>query len=193
MRMIVRLIQRLVERKVRVSVDYLGRLGEASFPGFLKLLLSLPLASHCAKSDPILLHAVRIVAAQHEDCASCLQMVVNVALDEGMEPQTIRAVLRRDYPYLPKLLSLVVKFADGVLARDGSEEAARHEIETRFGTTVLAELALAIAGARVFPTAKRGLGFAVSCSLVNLGIDSDKSLLRGERLAGDGDSSSGRD
>lgn len=191
MRMILRLIQRLVERKVRVSVDYLGRLGEISFPGLLKLLLSLPLASHRAKCDSILLHGVRIVATQHEDCASCLQMAVNVALDGGMEPQTVRAVLSRDYPNLPKSLSLVVKFADGVLARDGSEEAARHEIETRFGTTVLAELALAIAGARVFPTVKRGLGFAVSCSSENSEFGFCTSSMRAERVVG-GENSSAR-
>ncbi|MCP9470744.1 MAG: carboxymuconolactone decarboxylase family protein [Nitrospira sp.] len=122
------MIQRLVERKVRVSVDYLGRLGEVSFPGFLKLLLSLPLASHRAKSDPTLLHAARIVATQQEDCASCLQMVTNVALDEGMEPQTIRAVLNRDDRYMSDAVALVVKFTEGVLARNGSEEELRQSV-----------------------------------------------------------------
>ena len=182
MRMILRLIQRLVERKVRVSVDYLGRLGEISFPGFLKLVLSLPLASHRAKSDPILLHAVRIVATQHEDCASCLQMAVNVARDEGMGSQTVQTVLSRDYPHMSDSVALVVKFADGVLARDGSEEAVRHEIETRFGTTVLAELALAIAGARVFPTVKRGLGFAAACSSANSELGFRTSSMQAERV-----------
>lgn len=51
-----------------------------------------------------------------------------------------------------------------MLAGDGSDEAVRHEIETRFGATVLAELVLAIASARVSPTVKRGLGLALSCS-----------------------------
>ncbi len=179
MKMVIRLVQWMVERKVRTPVGYLSDLGEASFSGFLKLLLILPLVSHRAKSDPVLQHAARIVATQHEDCASCLQMVVNVAADEGMEPQTIRAVLSRDYQHLPDSISLIVRFTEGVLARNGSEREARHVIEARYGATVLAELALAIAGARVFPTIKQGLGLAGSCSTTDTGIDSQAPLIAG--------------
>lgn len=183
MRIIVGYIQRVVERKVRVSAGYLSDLGHASFSGLLKLLLILPLARHRAASDPTLLHTARIVATQHEDCAACLQMAVNVALDEGIELQTVRAILSRDDQHMSDSVSLVVKFAQGVLAGDGSDEAVRHKIETRFGATVLAELVLAIASARVFPTVKRGLGLALSCSSTNSGFDVTTSSLRAERPA----------
>lgn len=79
-----------------------------------------------------------------------------------------------------------------MLTGNGSEQAARYEIETRFGTTVFEELELTIAGVRVFPTVKRGLGIAVSCLLPNLGIDTVKSLFLAERFAGDEDFSTGK-
>lgn len=171
MRALVRLIQRQAERRLRVPADYIGRMGESSFTGFLKFLVFLPLAGHRRRADPLLVHAVRIVATQHEDCGPCVQIAVNAALDDGVEPGDLKAVLDRERDRMPDALSLVVRFAEGVLARDGSEEAAREEIEARLGATVLTELSLAIATARVFPTIKRGLGFARSCSRVELSLE----------------------
>ena len=101
MKAFVRLVQREAERKLRVPADYLGRMGESSFSGFLKFLMFLPLAAHRRRSDPALAHAVRIVATQHEDCGPCVQIAVNAALDDGMEPQAIRAVLNRKHEQMP--------------------------------------------------------------------------------------------
>jgi alkylhydroperoxidase family enzyme len=171
MKALVSLVQRQAERKLRAPADYIGRMGEGSFSGFMKFLMFLPLAEHCRTSDPALVHAVRIVATQHEDCGPCVQVAVNAARDDGMDPQAIRAILHRHHEQLSDELSLVITFADGVLARDGSEEEARRAIETQLGLTVLTELSLAIASARVFPTVKRGLGFARSCSVVEVAYD----------------------
>jgi len=170
-RAFVRLVQREAERKLRVPADYLGVLGESSLSGFLKFLMILPLAAHRRRADPALVHAARIVATQHEDCGPCVQIAVNAALDEGVGPDEVRAVLDRNRGQMSAAVSLAVRFAEGVLARDGSEEAARDEIERELGATVLAELSLAIASARVFPTVKRGLGFARSCSLVPVTVE----------------------
>jgi len=111
------------------------------------------------------------LATQHEDCGPCVQIAVNAALDDGMDPQAIRAVLDRNHEQMPARVSLVVRFAEGVLARNGSEDGVRNEIETQLGATVLTELSLAIACARVFPTLKRGLGFARSCALVKVVVE----------------------
>jgi alkylhydroperoxidase family enzyme len=171
MKSLVRLVQREAERKLGVPADYLGFMGESSFSGFLKFLLLLPLAGHRRRADPALAHAVRLVATQHEDCGPCVQIAVNAALAERMDPEAIRAVLERRLERLPEKVALAVRFAEGVLLRDGSEEAARDEIARQLGASVLTELSLAIASARVFPTVKRGLGFARSCSLVEVSVE----------------------
>ena len=167
----VRLVQRGAERKLRVPADYIGRMGETSFSGFLKFLIFLPVAGHRRKAERSVAHAVRLVATQHEDCGPCVQVAVNAALDDGVEPGVVRAVLRRSHGELPSSVSLAVRFAEGVLANDGSDEQPRNEIEARLGGAVLTELSLAIATARVFPTIKRGMGFARSCSLVDIEVE----------------------
>ncbi len=171
MKAFVRFVQRRAEKRLRVPADYMGRLGESSFLGLIKFLMFLPLAGHRRKSDPRMIHAVRLVATGHEDCGTCVQIVVNAAHDAGVEGQIIRDVLKRNHEMLPSDVSMAVRFSDSVLANDGSDEAMRCEIESKFGATVLAELALAIASARVFPTLKRGLGLAKSCAVVKIEID----------------------
>jgi hypothetical protein len=156
-------IERLVERRRRAPADHLRRLGEASFPGFVKLLLFLPLASHGGGTRAEVVHAARLVGAQHEDCSSCLRMAVNLAMDDGMDGELVEAILRRDGMRMDRDVHLVVRFADGVLARDGSEAGARADIEERLGARALADVSLALGSARVFPTVKRGLGLAAAC------------------------------
>lgn len=56
MRAFVTLIQRQAEKSLRVPAEYLGRMGEGSFSGFLKFLLFLPLAAHRRRSTPALVH-----------------------------------------------------------------------------------------------------------------------------------------
>jgi alkylhydroperoxidase family enzyme len=168
----VRFVQRQAERQLRVPADYLRQLGDTSSSGFLKFLMILPAAAHRHRSAPALVHAVRIAATQSEDCGPCVQIAVNAAIDEGVEPDTIRAILHRNYDQMPKEVALVLTFAEGVLAKDGSEEKARDEIARELGQAVVTELSLAIATARVFPSLKRGLGFARSCASVKVEVES---------------------
>ena len=137
----------------------------------MKFLLFLPLSGHRRRADPTLLHAAKIVATQYEDCGPCVQIAVNAALDDRVEAQVIRAILHRDTAEMPGSLPLVVRFAEAVLSRDGSEVAAGEQIEKQLGSSVLTELSLAVATARVFPTLKRGLGFAATCSLMDLDLE----------------------
>lgn len=166
MRFLVEWIRRAAEARLRVPTSYITELGEASFSGFIKFVLFLPLAGHRGRADETLLHVARLAAFRHEDCGSCLQGAINVALDEGVAPASLAAVLDGDYSTMPPPVSLIVRFTEGVLAMDGSECEPRQEILARYGATTLAELSLAIASARVFPTIKRGLGHSVSCAAV---------------------------
>lgn len=163
MRFLVEWFRRAAEARLRVPTGYITELGEASFSGFIKFLLFLPLAGHRGRTDGTLVHVARLVAFRHEGCGSCLQGAINVALDEGVAPASLTAVLDGDYSTMPPPVSLIVRFTERVLAMDGSEYEPRQEILARYGATTLAELSLAIASARVFPTIKRGLGHSVSC------------------------------
>lgn len=166
MRFLVEWIRCAAEARLRVPTGYMTELGEATFSGFIKFVLFLPLARHQGRTERFLLHVARLVTFRHEDCGSCLQGAINVALDEGVSPSSVAAVLDGDHSAMPLAISLIVRFTEGVLAMDGSECEFRQEILDRYGTTTLAELSLAIASAHVFPTIKRGLGHSVSCAAV---------------------------
>lgn len=169
MRFLVEGIRRATESRLRVPTGYITELGEASLSGFIKFLLFLPLAGHRGRTDGTLLHVARLVTFRHEDCGSCLHGAINVALDEGVAPSSIAAVLDGDHSTMPPAVSLIVRFTEGVLAMDGSECESRQDILDRFGATTLADLSLAIASARVFPAIKRVLGHSVSCAALKPG------------------------
>jgi len=170
MRLLARAAQKGAEKKFGVPADYIGQMGETSTSGFLKFLLFLPLAAHRRKLPLDLSHAARITASRHEDCGTCVQIAVNVAGKEGMSPAFLEAVLGDRPGELSEDVTLVIEFTRAVLRADGSEEALRERLESRLGPTQITELCLAIATARVFPTIKRGLGFAKSCSLVGVRV-----------------------
>jgi alkylhydroperoxidase family enzyme len=170
MRLLARAAQKGAEKKFGVPADYIRQLGETSTTGFLKFLFFLPLAAHRRKLPLELAHAARITASRHEDCGTCVQIAVNVAAHEGMSASFLEAVLEERTQDLPQDVVLVMDFTKAVLRADGSEEALREGLESRLGPTEVTELCLAIATARVFPTVKRGLGFAKSCSLVSVRV-----------------------
>ena len=72
---------------------------------------------------------------------------------------------------MPDAVSLVVRFAEGVLARDEPERGPREQIEGKLGAAVLTEVSLAVATGTVFSTLKRRLGFATSCSLAEVEVN----------------------
>jgi hypothetical protein len=95
-----------------------------------------------------------------------VQIAVNQAKKAGVPADTIRAVLDGRLDDLPEDLRDAYRFADAVVRASGDEGPFRERIRQRYGDEGLIELALAIASCRVFPTVKRALGYAVSCSTV---------------------------
>lgn len=115
-------------------------------------------------------YVARIVATRHEDCGTCVQIAVNQARKAGVPPEALRAVLDGKLDVLPEELREAYLFAEAVLTANGEEDAWRERIRLRYGDEALIEMALAIATCRVFPTIKRALGYAVSCSEVDVRV-----------------------
>ena len=90
----------------------------------------------------------------------------------GGEPQksggSNRVVLRVDD--LPAELADVYRFAEEVVKASGEEDSYRERIRGHYGEEGLVELAMGIAFSRVFPTTKRALGYAKSCSVVRVEV-----------------------
>jgi alkylhydroperoxidase family enzyme len=159
-----------VERDLGVPVDYVRHILDVSLGAFLRCGMVMPLEKYRRSLPAGPYHVARLVAVRHEDCGPCVQIVVNLAKKDGVAPQVLQAALAAAPDALPEDLADAYCFAEAVVTRSGDEDRLRERIRQRYGEAGLVEMALAIAVCRIFPTAKRGLGYATSCSKVTVHV-----------------------
>jgi hypothetical protein len=162
------------EARVGVASDHMHFIIDTSVGAFVDLLLFLKLATRRQVLPPEALHLARIVATQDVDCGSCVQFAVNVALRDGVRPEWISAVLARRPEALPPELQEICAFTGHLLRHTYEEDALRESIRGRHGDSGLLDLACAIASAQVMPLTKQALGFAKSCSKIEVTVGDAK-------------------
>lgn len=114
-------------------------------------------------------YGAALTSGKDADCGPCLQLGVSMAEADGVKPETIRAILERDFAACSKDALLGVELALATLARDGSGDEARAEILKRWGRAGLVSLAYAIVGAQTYPTFKYAIGHGRACVRVRVG------------------------
>ena len=159
-----------VERRLGVSVDYLRHLLGVSLSAFFKFTKIMPIAAYRRVLPREAAHVARIVAVRDEDCGTCLQVAVNISVQEGVPRHTLQAVLDSRPEMLPEPLADVYRFTEAVVRSSPEADKLRDRIRRHYGDAGLVELALAIASSRFFPIVKRTLGFATSCAEVQVKI-----------------------
>jgi alkylhydroperoxidase family enzyme len=157
-----------VERDLGESADYLRFMARASLVSFVKFTKVLAVAEHRRKLPLDAHHVARLVATRDEDCGTCVRVEIRLAKKAGVPPDVIRAVVDEAPERLTERLADVYRFAESVVTARYDDETLRRRIRDAYGDAALVELALAIAGCRVFPIVKRTLGFAASCSKVDV-------------------------
>jgi alkylhydroperoxidase family enzyme len=158
------------EKEIGAPVDYLRHILRVSLAAFFKFIKVMPLAQYRRVLPAAPYRVARLVATRHEDCGTCVQIEVNLARKDGVSPHILEAVLAGNPEALPDDLAQTYRFAETVVARNGQDDELREHIRRRYGDAGLVELALAIAVCRIFPTTKRALGYAKSCSLVSVHV-----------------------
>lgn len=113
--------------------------------------------------------AARIAAAMYEDCGPCTQLVVRMAEEAGVDNKQLCAIVAGDEACLNADTLLALRFAQAVLTRSSDCAALHDETVQRWGERGVVSLALIIANTRVYPTLKRALGDAHTCSRVEVG------------------------
>ena len=113
----------------------------------------------------------RLAATRVQDCGTCVQTVVNQARADGVPAATLRAALDGRADALGEAERLAFHYGEAVAAR--ADDAREHveAVRQRLGDAALAELALAVATAQLFPALKRGLGQDVACALVDVDLE----------------------
>lgn len=153
------------ERDLGVSLDYARWIAKASLPATLRMAKFTKLLN-AHRGPKTAVHVASIVGSMADDCGSCVQIGVNLARKAGVSREILEAVVRRAPEALPDELADVYHFADAATLNAPELDDFRERVRRHYGDAGLVEIALAVAMHRVYPTLKRGLGFAKSCSLV---------------------------
>lgn len=157
------------ERQLGAPLDYLRFIARTSFAAFVKFLGFMPLSSHRQSLPRPLWHAARIAATLEEDCGTCVQITVNQALQDGVPAAWVQAVVKQDLNALPADVTEIIRYTQAVTRRDDVLIAEMcPKLMATYGEAALTDLALGIATARVYPSVKRAIGMAVSCSRVEV-------------------------
>jgi hypothetical protein len=109
-----------------------------------------------------------LVASKAADCGPCLQLVVTMATEAGVDPATIRAALRDDRAALPEHTRAAYDLAKSTVARDGGGDEARAEIVKRYGYRALMSIAYGMIVANAYPTIKYAIGAGHACVRVKV-------------------------
>ena len=157
-----------VEQELGESVDYLRHIVRTSLPSFFRFAKVAGMANGRKVLPLEPFHVARLVGTRDADCGTCLQIELNLARQAGLSEAILAAVIDEQPEALSPELEEVYRFTRSVVVADGGEQALRESLRARYGDAGLVELALAIAGCRVFPVVKRTLGYATSCSNVAL-------------------------
>ncbi len=161
-------IVRRFEKRYGYDATYMHEIADTSVGAFMKLGLAQAMNAHREGVSLDALFAARITSVRFEDCGPCAQLVVNMALEAGVKPAMVRAIVARDSERLSSDAVLGMRLADAVLAHE-STDAAREEVLARFGEKGLVTLAYSIAATRIYPTMKRALGHAHTCERLSVG------------------------
>jgi len=157
------------ERKFGEKLDYLRDIASASPAAFYKLALFVAFARHRKAAPLEASYLAAIGALLSEDCGPCLQIAVNQALAEGVNPTVISSAVAGGAS-LDADRKLYLDFGRAVSANVAEAEDLRLKLAEKLSPAAMVDLAIAIASARVFPALKRGLGHAKSCSLVQIRV-----------------------
>src|SRR5690606_24978223 len=113
-------------------------------------------------------YAVKLVAAEHEDCGPCLQLGVTLAQRAGIADDLIARTIAHEATGDPDV-DLVVGFCRSVLARSDDEHTRRERVVERFGQDGLTAIAFTLNGTRLYPMLKAVLGYGMCYASVQVG------------------------
>ena len=114
-------------------------------------------------------YAAALVGVLAEDCGPCTQLGITMAEHEGVNPDTLRAIVAGDLRAMPDDVVVAYRFAKASLAHNPAADELRSEVVERWGQRGLISLSFALASSRVYPTVKYALGHGKSCTRLTVG------------------------
>jgi alkylhydroperoxidase family enzyme len=155
-------------KELSASMDYIKEILRTSLPAFRRFILIFPISNYRGKLPADAYHTARIVASRDEDCGTCVQAEVNLAIKAGVGRDVLQAIIESNPHSLPVPLGALYCFVEAVVQSTGEDIELRPIIVEHYGRVGLVEIALAIGASRFLPICKRTLGHATQCSVVRI-------------------------
>lgn len=130
----------------------------------------LPMASFVNEAPKDVIFVARLTSMKNEDCGACLQLNVDMALEAGVNKEIIQDIIFNEGNTLSAELKTVYDFTLCVGNKQDVDAKLYDEINKLYSKKVLVEIALAIAGTKVFPTVKRVLNDFQTCSNIQIKV-----------------------
>jgi len=150
------------------DVSYMKYMLKTSPNAFFKFAKIMDASKHHEAAPLEALYAAKLVGAIIEDCGPCVQLVVKMAGEAGMDAGQIKAVLKRDIETMNEDTALGFQFADTLVRRAYNADDVRDVVRTAWGDAGVIDLALALQIGRLFPMVKAALGYATTCHRVKI-------------------------
>jgi len=149
------------------DAGYLTELLDAA-PGAYEAFVAGQTMSSYRKALPLDAHYVaRIATMQAEDCGPCAQLNLRMAVADGVDRELLATLIDRPDP-LPSHLCDIVEHCRAVVTGALADPDRAQRIRAHYGAEAFAELAVCIAGCRIYPTTKRALLKAGVCERLSL-------------------------
>ena len=159
---------RNMERHYDYDATYLHELADISTTAFRRFIkMQLAGGQWRADTPKDAWFSVGIAGALVEDCGPCVQITTDMAVEGGMSPETIRALLSGAPTNSDAQLGF--DYGRALLTNSDDLDGLRDAIVSRWGKSALVALSLRAMSGRNFPVLKRAMGHAKTCQRVRVG------------------------
>jgi hypothetical protein len=157
------------ERRWSYPSDYLRDLVAISPMAAVRFMAATALTAKPRAADRTLWHAAKVATGLHDGCGPCAQLALDMAAAAGLAAADLAALVAHDEGAMSEPARHGWLFAHAVLAGDAVALAVEREwVEGVCGRQGLADVALAVAGVRLYPVVRRALGHGEACSVPTL-------------------------
>ena len=157
------------ERNTGYDVSYVREMLDADVKAVMALFKVQGIARYRKDVPREPWYAAALVGVLAEDCGPCTQLGITMAEREGVNPDTLRAIVAGDLRAMPDDVVVAYRFAKASLAHNPAADELRKEVVERWGQRGLISLSFALASSRIYPTVKYALGHGKSCTRLTVG------------------------
>ena len=147
------------------DVGYLLELADASPEAFRAFEAAMPMSRVQKVAPAETVQIANIAGMRAQDCGPCTELCLKIAREAGVAEPVIQGALRGGEGLNAEQRD-IHDYARAVALNEEMDPELLPRLEARLGKAALAEIAVNLVGMRIYPTLKRALGHAKSCSLI---------------------------